>query len=87
MSVGGGVSTTNQTFSMDLSFQYLLNNYEAKDCKVVMFNFLVFGQNVVPTEPVPGDQSNHRPQLSPGPRTGPRMPCGQMTMAGQDTDC
>ena len=34
MSVGGGVSTTNQTFSMDLSdlsFPYLLYNYEAKD--------------------------------------------------------
>ena len=45
MSVGGGASTTNQTFSMDLSFPYLLYNYEAKDLKVVTVDFLVFGQN------------------------------------------
>ena len=45
MSVGGGVSTTNQTFSTDLSFPYVLYNYEAKDQKVVTVNFLVFGQN------------------------------------------
>ena len=45
MSVGEGVSTTNKTFSMDLSFPYLLYNYEAKDQKVVTVDFLVLGQN------------------------------------------
>ena len=42
MSVGGGASTSNNTFSMDLSFPYLLYNYEAKDKKVATINFLWF---------------------------------------------
>ena len=33
MSVGGGASTTNKTFSMDLSFPCLLYNYELKKSK------------------------------------------------------
>ena len=44
MSVGGGMLTTNQTFSIDLSFPYLLYNYEGKDQKVVTVNFLVLGR-------------------------------------------
>ena len=42
MSVGGGASTTNKTFSRDLSFPYLLYNYEVKGQKLVTVNFLDF---------------------------------------------
>ena len=45
MNVGGGASSTNKAFSMELSFPFLLYNCEAKELKVVTVNFLVFGQN------------------------------------------
>ena len=53
-----GASTTNKVFSMDLSFPYLLYNYEAKEQKVVTVDFLVFGQNEKMFHPQVTDAQN-----------------------------
>ena len=43
---------------MDLSFPYLLNNYEAKDQKVVTVDFLIFWQNKKMLHPHVTDAQN-----------------------------